>query len=107
VGILGTPTLALGAQYQLSTIAAVVLGGAALAGGRLRPAATLAGAVFLAVSNQGVATTGLPVGAQSVAQGAILIIAMLLVTTGLLRRMRDRRTAQAAGLDRADGLAPS
>lgn len=107
VGILGTPTLALGAQYQLSTIAAVVLGGAALAGGRLRPAATLAGAVFLAVSNQGVATTGLPAGAQSVAQGVILIIAMLLVTTGLLRRMRDRRTARAADPDRADVLAPS
>lgn len=94
VGILGTPTLALGSQYQLSTIAAVVLGGAALTGGRIRPAATVAGAVFLAVSNQGVATTGLPPGAQSVAQGSILIIAMLLVTTGLLRRLRDRRTAR-------------
>jgi len=107
VGILGTPTLALGAQYQLSTIAAVVLGGAALAGGRLRPGATLAGAVFLAISNQGVATTGLAAGAQSVAQGTILIIAMLLVTTGLLRKIRDRRTARAAGLDRADALPPS
>jgi hypothetical protein len=63
--------------------------------------------VFLAVSNQGVATTGLSAGAQSVAQGAILIIAMLLVTTGLLRRMRDRRTARAAGPDRADALPPS
>ncbi|MCW2295407.1 ribose/xylose/arabinose/galactoside ABC-type transport system permease subunit [Rhodococcus erythropolis] len=94
VGIFGTPTVALGAQYQLSAIAAVVLGGMALTGGKLRPAATLAGAIFLAVSNQAVATTGQPVGAQNIAQGVILIAAVLIVTVSPLRSWRDRRNAK-------------
>ena len=37
VGNIGTSTLTLGDAYQLSTIVAVVLGGAALSGGRLHP----------------------------------------------------------------------
>jgi ribose transport system permease protein len=90
-GVLNTPTLSLGAPYQLATIVAVVLGGAALSGGRLHPGATLAGAVFLAVTNQDVATYGLAVGAQSVVQGVVLIVAMLAVGLGGLRRLRMRR----------------
>lgn len=85
VGLLGTPTLSLGATYQLSTIVAVVLGGASLAGGRIRPAATVAGALFLSLSNQAIAATGLPAGTQGIAQGLILIASMLLVASGFIR----------------------
>ncbi|MEV5411333.1 ABC transporter permease [Thermopolyspora sp. NPDC052614] len=103
VGSIGTPTLSLGDAYQLSTIVVVVLGGAALSGGRLHPAATLAGAVFLTFINQDVAATGVAPGTQGVIQGAVLVLAMLAtgLTTGLstarlLRRRRTGGTADAA-----------
>lgn len=91
VGSIGTPTLSLGDVYQLSTIVVVVLGGAALSGGRLHPAATLAGAVFLTFVNQDVAASGAAAGTQGVIQGAVLIAAMLAAGTGLLRSVRRRR----------------
>ena len=91
VGSIGTPTLSLGDVYQLSTIVVVVLGGAALSGGRLHPAATLAGAVFLAFVNQDVAATGVAPGTQGVIQGAVLILAILATGLGALRLLRRRR----------------
>ena len=67
------PTLSLGDVYQLSTIVAVVLGGAALSGSRLHPAATVAGALFLSLINQDVAASGIAAGTQGVIQGAVLV----------------------------------
>jgi ribose transport system permease protein len=91
VGSIGTPTLSLGDVYQLSTIVVVVLGGAALSGGRLHPAATLAGAVFLTFVNQDVAATGAAAGTQGVIQGAVLVLAMLATGIGALRLLRRRK----------------
>lgn len=96
VGSIGTPTLSLGDDYQLSTIVVVVLGGAALSGGRLHPAATLAGAVFLTFINQDVAATGIAPGTQGVIQGAVLILAMLATGLSTLRLLRRRRAGGTA-----------
>lgn len=93
VGTIGTPTLSLGDVYQLSTIVAVVLGGAALSGGRLHPGATLAGALFLSLINQDVLASGIAPGTQSVIQGAVLVIAMLAAAGSLVRGLRRRRTS--------------
>ncbi|MFI5952793.1 ABC transporter permease [Cryptosporangium sp. NPDC051539] len=93
VGSIGTPTLSLGDVYQLSTIVVVVLGGAALSGGRLHPGATLAGAVFLSFINQDVAATGAAAGTQGVIQGAVLVLAMLATGLGAVRALRRRRAA--------------
>jgi len=90
VGDIGTATLSLGSVYQLSTIVAVVLGGAALSGGRLHPAATLAGALFLALINNDVAASGIAAGTQSVIQGAVLVAAMAAAAIGALRSVRRR-----------------
>jgi ribose transport system permease protein len=95
VGSVGTPTLSLGDVYQLSTIMVVVLGGAALSGGRLHPAATLAGAVFLSFIYQDVAATGAAAGTQGVIQGAVLILAMLATSIGSLRLLRRRQLGSA------------
>lgn len=96
VGIIGTPTLTLGDVYQLSTIVAVVLGGAALSGGRLHPGATLAGALFLSLINQDVAASGASSGVQSVLQGAVLVLAMLAASIGALRGLLGRRVRRTA-----------
>jgi ribose transport system permease protein len=90
VGEIGTPALSLGEVYQLSTIVAVVLGGAALSGSRLHPAATFAGALFLSLINQDVAASGIASGAQSVIQGAVLVAAMVASTLGAYRNVRRR-----------------
>ncbi|HTF12543.1 MAG TPA: ABC transporter permease [Asanoa sp.] len=95
VGSIGTPTLSLGDVYQLSTVVVVVLGGAALSGGRLHPAATLAGAVFLSFINQDVAATGATPGTQGVIQGAVLILAMLATGLSAVRLLRRRRAGGA------------
>jgi ribose transport system permease protein len=95
VGDIGSSTLSLGSAYQLSTIVAVVLGGAALSGGRLHPAATLAGALFLTLVNQDVAASGIPVGTQGVIQGAVLVMAMAATTFGALRSIRKRTLRRA------------
>ncbi len=95
VGNIGTPTLSLGDVYQLSTIVVVVLGGAALSGGRLHPAATLAGAVFLSFINQDVAATGVAPGTQGVIQGAVLVLAMLATGLGAVQVLRRRRAPAA------------
>jgi ribose transport system permease protein len=88
VGDIGTATLSLGNVYQLSTIVAVVLGGAALSGSRLHPAATVAGALFLSLINQDVAASGIAVGTQGVIQGAVLVAAMVATGIGTLRSVR-------------------
>jgi ribose transport system permease protein len=90
VGNIGTSTLTLGDAYQLSTIVAVVLGGAALSGGRLHPAATVAGALFLSLINIDVAASGIAPGTQSVIQGAVLVAAMAATATGVIRGLRRR-----------------
>ncbi|WP_395105466.1 ABC transporter permease [Actinomadura sp. SCN-SB] len=101
VGSIGTSTPTLGDAYQLSTIVVVVIGGAALSGGRLHPAATLAGAVFLIFINQDVAATGAAPGTQGVIQGAVLILAMLATGLGAVRLLRRRRTGGTADAEAA------
>lgn len=90
-GEIGSPTLSLGAPYQLGTIVAVVLGGASLTGGRLYPGATVAGAIFLAVIDQDVATAGLTSGTQDLAQGLVIIVAVTAALLGALPAVRRRR----------------
>ena len=81
-------------MYQLSTIVAGV-GGAALSGGKLHPAATVAGALFLSLINNDVAASGIAPGTQSVLQGAVLVLAMAATATGALRGLRRRRLRAA------------
>jgi ribose transport system permease protein len=97
VGNIGTSTLTLGDAYQLSTIVAVVLGGAALSGGRLHPAAAVAGALFLSLINIDVAASGIAPGTQSVIQGAVLVAAMAATATGVLRSLRRRSLRRSLG----------
>ena len=94
VGVIGTASLTLGDTYQLSTIVAVVLGGAALAGGRVRPAATIAGALFLNLINQNLSASGVDPGSQSVLLGVVLILAMGAGIRPLLNAIRRRRAAR-------------
>lgn len=75
-GFLGNPEIYAGDQYLLATVAAVVLGGASLAGGRASVIATAGGALFLTQLNQLVLSSGAETWAQYVIQGGVIAVAM-------------------------------
>ena len=80
-GRIATPDLTLGAPYLLTPIVAVVLGGAALSGGRVRPGATALGAVFLMLLEHILRVRGYSSGLSLAFQGLVLGIGLTLVAT--------------------------
>jgi ribose transport system permease protein len=91
-GYLGTPGIGAGNDYLLPTIAAVVLGGTTLAGGRGSVAATAGGALFLTQLQQVVLGMGAPPSVQFVIQGSIIAIGMALRNVPW-RRLRIQRSS--------------
>jgi len=75
-GFLQTPGLQPGQSYLLPSIAAVVLGGTSLAGGRGSVAATAVGALFLTQLDQVVLGMGAATSVQLLIQGAIVALGM-------------------------------
>ncbi len=72
----GDPTTAIG--LELDVIAAVVLGGASLSGGRGSIAGSLLGAFFMSVLANGCTLTGVPTYVQEILVGAIIVVAVAL-----------------------------
>jgi ribose/xylose/arabinose/galactoside ABC-type transport system permease subunit len=72
----GDPTTAVG--LELNVIAAVVIGGASLAGGQGGVVGTLVGAVIMSVVANGCTKLGLPNWVQEIVTGAIIVAAVLL-----------------------------
>lgn len=70
----GQPSIGIG--YELDSIACVVLGGAAIAGGRGVVLGTLVGALLLAVLNNGLNLIGVSSYLQDVIKGAIILLAV-------------------------------
>jgi len=80
-GRIATPDLTLGSPYLLTPIVAVVLGGAALTGGRVRPGATALGALFLMVLEHIFRVRGYSSGLSLAFQGLVLGVGLTLVAT--------------------------
>lgn len=74
----GAPTY--GQMYELYVIAAVVVGGTSLTGGRGRVLGTLVGALIIAVIRNGMNLTGVESYAQMVVLGLVILAAVLLDT---------------------------
>ena len=94
-GLLRTPGIAVGTQYLLGPIAAVVIGGASLTGGLASPLSTFAAALFLTGLNQVMRTMGLPTALQFVVFGLVIIGGMLVsgdrIIKGVEQLLRERR----------------
>jgi ribose transport system permease protein len=73
-GLLKVPNLNVGQSYLLATVAAVVVGGSSLLGGRASPVATVLGALFMTQLGQMLIAAGLERSVQYVLQGAIVIL---------------------------------
>jgi ribose transport system permease protein len=95
-GYIGNPDINAGNPYLLSTVAAVVLGGASLAGGRASVVATGAGALFLSQLNQVVLASGSEIWAQYMIQGAVIALGMALRAVPLGFLVSSRRDGSAA-----------
>lgn len=95
-GLLRTPTLTAGEDYLLPSIAAVVLGGTALTGGRGSIVGTALGALFLAQLTQLVQTFTQATAVQNIVQALIIgvgIVAQLQLggSTSRIRNLMRRR----------------
>jgi ribose transport system permease protein len=71
-----------GTGDELSVIAAVILGGTSLFGGRGRVIGSLFGALFIGLVNNGLILAGLDVSQQQVIRGIIIIMAVALSRRG-------------------------
>ena len=67
-----------GASYEMDAIAAVVLGGTSLSGGRGRILGTLIGALIIGVLNNGLNIIGVSAFWQQVVKGVVILIAVLI-----------------------------
>jgi ribose transport system permease protein len=88
------PSLFAGNAYLLPSIAAVVLGGTSLAGGRGSVVATGVGALFLSQLDQVVLATGAGSAVQSLIQGAIVALGMGLRNVPWTRALRAGRRSE-------------
>lgn len=96
-GYLGVVSLFPGNDYLLPTIAAVVLSGMSLRGGRGSALAVAIGALFLVQLQQVVLGLGAPSSVQLVVQGSIIALAMAVraIPGGeVWRKLRNTRDAQ-------------
>ncbi|MFB7848610.1 MULTISPECIES: substrate-binding domain-containing protein [unclassified Streptomyces] len=90
--------------YELDAIAAVVIGGASLAGGVGKASGTLIGALILAVLRNGLNLLSVSAFWQQVVIGVVIALAVLLDT---LRRKAGARAAAPGGSSAAPGSSGS
>ncbi len=87
-----------GAELALQAIAAVVLGGATLAGGRGSPLGTFVGVVLLGVVQSALTFNNVQTFWNDAVFGAVLIFAVVVTAVGDLRRRRVSGRSALAGL---------
>src|SRR4051794_24765422 len=98
-GIVNQPTAYEGNNYLLPTVAAVVLGGTSLLGGRGNLVATAIAALFLSQLDQFVLALGVTYATRTLVQAAALAVGVALYTIDwrrIARRVSGRRAATLA-----------
>jgi len=83
-----------GTSYELTAIAAVVIGGAALSGGRGNVRGTLLGAFVIGFLSDGLVIIGISSYWQTVFTGAVIVLAVLLNSAQYGGRRRRRVTTE-------------
>jgi ribose transport system permease protein len=73
----GSPSLGIGNQFMLTSVAAVVVGGAALTGGAGNVLATMGGAVFITELSSFTNIIRVSSGTQLVVQGLLILVSVL------------------------------
>lgn len=89
VGYSNGATLRMGEPYLLPSVAAVVIGGSAINGGRGSFVGTLAGALLLTILDMIISSLGFSQGWRTVISGAIILFAILLQHDGAMDYLRS------------------
>jgi ribose transport system permease protein len=95
-GYVGSARMDMGTTYLLASIAAVVIGGTPLSGGRGSVVASVGGAVFQSLLTVLVLGLGAPTTVQLLAQSAALVIAV--AAPGVVARISEHRRAPVRAL---------
>jgi ribose transport system permease protein len=95
-GVVSTPSAFQGDSYLLPSVAAVVLGGTSLLGGRGSVAASAVAALFLTQLDQLLLTSGVSNAAQNLVEAGALVIGLAVYTVPW-RRVRDEVRERAWG----------
>lgn len=82
--------LGMGDNYQMESIACIVVGGTLMSGGRANAAGTLIGALFLYLIISCMQLMGANAGIQSVVKGALIIIVLLLGASNQNKRKEKK-----------------
>ena len=78
VGYTGTSFLDVGTSYNTKTIAAVIIGGTAITGGRGGYVGTIAGAVIMTILDDFLTIVNIPEAGRQITQGIIIILLVLI-----------------------------
>lgn len=89
VGYSNGATLRMGEPYLLPSVAAVVIGGSSISGGRGSFIGTLAGALLLTILDMIISSLGFSQGWRTVISGAIILFAILLQHEGAIDYLRS------------------
>lgn len=92
VGYSSGANLTLGSDYLLPSIAAVVVGGTAISGGRGNYLGVVGGSLLLTTVAIDISATSLDQGWKNVLYGAIVLIALLLSSPRLISAVASRRS---------------
>ncbi len=90
VGYSNGATLRMGDAYLLPSVAAVVVGGSSIFGGRGSFIGTVGGALLLTVLSMLITSLGLAQGWRTVIEGLVILLALLLLQDRLLDSIRRR-----------------
>jgi len=97
LGYYGSASSDAGKGYELDVIAAAVVGGASLIGGRGTALGALMGALIIQMINNGIVILNIDQNYSQIIIGAVIILAVLLDRiNGALREKRLARAAQTA-----------
>lgn len=102
LGFVGNAYPGMADQYQFSTIAAVVVGGASILGGSGNYLGTVAGVLLLTVLNALLAVYSLREGIVLMLYGAIILVSVWIAQQDLGARLRIGRRTQAVESNRTE-----
>lgn len=85
-GYTGSSYLGSGTSYQLSTIAAVVLGGTSIFGGKGGYGGTIAGVLITVLLLSILRVIGIPQAGQNIAYGVVILLMLILFSARAVRR---------------------
>jgi len=97
-GRLGSATPNIGADFALDAIAAVVIGGTSMHGGKAKVVGTVWGVILVAIIGNMLALLGVSPYLQWIVKGAIIVIAIILdnQTETILNKQREKALLKTA-----------